>query len=89
MAWAADIVSRQVKQIARMSDELMDTSKVLHGKIDMQMAPLDLRAVLGQALEQIEPFIASRQHKLTSDLPDTPRPCGAMPAGWSRCSRTC
>src|SRR5690349_10837590 len=51
VAWAADIVTRQVKQIARMSDELMDTSKVLHGKIDMQIAQLDLRAVLGQALE--------------------------------------
>jgi signal transduction histidine kinase len=74
VAWAADIVTRQVKQIARMSDELMDTSKVLHGKIDMQMEALDLRAVLGQALEQIDAFIASRQHKLTADLPDTPAP---------------
>lgn len=74
IAWASDIVTRQVKQIARMSDELMDTSKVLHGKIDMQMELLDLRAVLGQALEQIETFIAGKQHKLTSDLPGTPAP---------------
>lgn len=74
VAWAADIVARQVRQIARLSDELMDTSKVLHGKIDMQMDSLDLRAVLGQALEQSEPLIASKQHKLTSDLPGTPAP---------------
>ena len=74
VAWAAEIVARQVRQIARMSDELMDTSKVLHGKIDMQMASLDLRGVLGQALEQCETLIASKQHKLASDLPDTPAP---------------
>ncbi|MEJ5991307.1 HAMP domain-containing sensor histidine kinase [Ramlibacter sp. PS3R-8] len=74
VAWAAGIVSRQVRQIARMSDELMDTSKVLHGKIDMQMAPVDLRAVLGEAHDQVEAFIASKQHQLTSDVPDTPAP---------------
>jgi signal transduction histidine kinase len=74
IAWAAEIVGRQVRQIARMSDELMDTSKVLHGKIDMQMDSLDLRAVLGQALEQVDTSIASKQHKLTTDLPDQPAP---------------
>jgi signal transduction histidine kinase len=74
VAWAADIVTRQVNQIARMSDELMDTSKVLHGKIDMRMESLDLRAVLGQALEQVDAFIAGRQHKLAADLPDAPAP---------------
>ena len=74
VAWAADIVTRQVKQISRMSDELMDTSRVLHGKIGMQLEALDLRAVLGQALEQSEPSIAGKQHKLTSDLPAIPAP---------------
>jgi signal transduction histidine kinase len=52
----------------------MDTSKVLHGKIDMQMESLDLRAVLGQALEQVDASIASKQHKLTADIPDRPAP---------------
>lgn len=74
VAWAAEIVGRQVKQIARMSDELMDTSKVLHGKIDMQMSPLDLREVLGQALDQSDALIASKQHRLTPDIPGTPAP---------------
>jgi signal transduction histidine kinase len=74
VAWAAEIVGRQVKQMSRMADELMDTSRVLHGKIDMQMTALDMRDVLRQALEQSGALIASKQHQLTSDIAEVPAP---------------
>ncbi|HEX2545722.1 MAG TPA: HAMP domain-containing sensor histidine kinase [Ramlibacter sp.] len=72
VAWAADIVARQVKQMSRMADELMDTSKVLHGKLDMHMEALDLGDVLRQALAQSEALVAGKQHRLATQIPGAP-----------------
>jgi signal transduction histidine kinase len=72
VAWATEVVRRQVQQIARMADDLMDMSQVLHGRITMQWAPLDLRDILRQALDQSDALIAGKQHQLTSELPATP-----------------
>jgi signal transduction histidine kinase len=72
VARAIGIVGRQVAQISRLSDDLTDASRVLHGRLDIQASAVDLRAVLRQALEQSNALMVSRQHDLTSEIPDAP-----------------
>ncbi|HEY8360667.1 MAG TPA: HAMP domain-containing sensor histidine kinase [Ramlibacter sp.] len=72
VAWAADVVRRQVAHMARMADDLMDMSKVLHGNMAMQMGPVDLRDVLASAVEQSAQLVAAKEHRITVDLPPEP-----------------
>lgn len=72
VAWAADVVRRQVAQMARMADDLMDMSKVLHGTIAMQMGPVDLRDVIASAVEQSAQMVAAKEHLMTTDVPPAP-----------------
>jgi signal transduction histidine kinase len=72
IVWASDLIGRQLSQLSRMSDDLMDMSKVLHGNIDMKMAPVDLRDVLASAVEQCGPLIAEKRHHLTTEQPAEP-----------------
>ena len=72
VARATGILGRQVAQISRLSDDLTEASKVLHGRVDIQASALDLRVVLRQALEQSSALMASRQHDLTSEIPEEP-----------------
>ena len=72
VAWASEVMGRQVAHMTRMADDLLDMSKVLHGKIGMQMGTVDLRDVLASALDQSEPLIASKEHRITTDLPQAP-----------------
>jgi signal transduction histidine kinase len=68
VAWATGIVGRQVAQISRLSDDLTEASRVLHGHLDIQSGALDLRFVLRQALEQSSALMVSRKHDLTSEI---------------------
>lgn len=72
IAWASDLIGRQLTQLSRMSDDLMDMSKVLHGNIDVKMGPVDLRDVVTAAVEQCGPLIAEKRHHLTTEQPPAP-----------------
>ena len=72
IVWASDLIGRQLTQLSRMSADLMDMSKVLHGNIDMQMGPVDLRDVITSAVEQCGPLITEKRHHLTTEQPPEP-----------------
>lgn len=72
VTWVAEVIDRQVVHMARMADDLMDMSKVLHGNIGMQIGAVDLRDVLASAIEQSGVLIAEKKHHLTTELPRGP-----------------
>ena len=59
-----DIIERQVAHMARLLDDLLDVSRITHGKIEMRMRPLALADVLAQAIETADPLIQGRRHRL-------------------------
>lgn len=65
---ASDMIGRQVAQMTRMADDLVDLSGVMHGDFLMQAQRVDLRRVLEQALEQVGPLIARKGHGLSTEL---------------------
>ena len=74
VAWASELIGRQVLQMRRMADDLVDLSGVMRGEFQIDMQPVDLRAVLAQALEQSGPLIAKKGHRLHTDLGSEPVP---------------
>lgn len=72
LRWASDITDRQVRQLTRLVDELLDVARISQGKIVLQRAPLDLAALAVECLETQRSAVAARRQTLTQAVPDTP-----------------
>jgi PAS domain S-box-containing protein len=67
-----DIVDRQVHQIVRLVDDLLEVSRITRGKIDLNKAPVRLTDVVRDAVETSRPLIEQGRHSLEVRLPDEP-----------------
>lgn len=67
-----DVISRQTMQILHLVDDLMDVSRIAHGKIRIQKVLVDLRPLISQAVEAVQPLLNTHKQQLTVSLP--PRP---------------
>jgi PAS domain S-box-containing protein len=67
-----EMVGRQVRQIVRLVDDLMDVSRITRGKIELEREPLVLADAVSAALETSQPAIEQAQHRLTVVLADRP-----------------
>jgi signal transduction histidine kinase/DNA-binding response OmpR family regulator len=72
LAWAMEVTGRQVAQLTRLVEDLLDVARISQGKIALQTEPLDLRSVIAQAVETARPFIEGRRHRLTTAIPEAP-----------------
>jgi PAS domain S-box-containing protein len=67
--WVRDVIDRQVAQMSRLMDDLLDVSRVTHGTLTLRRGPVDLAEVLEQAVEASRPAINFRRHTLRQILP--------------------
>jgi signal transduction histidine kinase len=63
------IIERQAKNLVRLVDDLLDVSRITRGKIILERRPIDLAAVITEAIEQTAPAFEERAHTLEVDLP--------------------
>ena len=73
------VMGRQVKQLTRLVDDLMDISRVATGKIALKPEPTTLKAALKNAVETARPAIEAANHQFTLSLPDEPTDIVADP----------
>lgn len=66
---AQTIMKRQIAQIVRLIDDLLDLSRISHGKIQLHMERIELATVIQQSLESNIPIIQAAEHKIEVDLP--------------------
>jgi PAS domain S-box-containing protein len=66
--WAREVIERQVGQLSRLVDDLLDVGRITSGKITLQREPVDLAAVAARALEAARPLQDERHHDLGVDL---------------------
>jgi PAS domain S-box-containing protein len=66
---AAAIMDRQVGQMVRLVDDLLDVSRITRGKIDLRRERVELASVINQAVETCSPAIERARHALTVTLP--------------------
>lgn len=69
---ATGMIERQVEQMTRLVNDLLDVSRVSRGKVTLKWEPLDLGKVIQQAVETSQPLVEARQHKLNLMLPAYP-----------------
>ena len=67
-----EMMRRQIAQLTRMVNDLLDVSRVTHGKVMLQVAPTDLAAVLAQAIETAVPALQAKTLHFTSELAPGP-----------------
>lgn len=68
----SNVIARQVSHMASLIDDLLDVSRVTRGMIDVNLEEIDLRLVIGHAVEQVEPQIHARHQKLYVATPQEP-----------------
>ena len=69
---ATDIMERQLRQMVRLVDDLLDVSRINTGKFTIKMGRVELKAVVNDALEVVRSYIELHGHELVIDLPDRP-----------------
>ncbi|WZO97718.1 ATP-binding protein [Isosphaeraceae bacterium EP7] len=70
--WARDLMGRQVRQMIRLVDDLLDLSRIMQGKLELLKEPVQLAAIIADAVETARPVIDAKGHTLTVSLPDQP-----------------
>jgi signal transduction histidine kinase/CheY-like chemotaxis protein len=63
------IIERQVSQMARLIDDLLDVSRITAGKLPLKKRPRRLSDVLNLAIATIRPHIDEQRHRLSTSLP--------------------
>jgi PAS domain S-box-containing protein len=63
------VIGRQVRHMTALVDDLLDVSRLTRGLVDLDRAPLDIRHVVADAVEQVTPLIQARRHRLALHLP--------------------
>ena len=69
---ATDIMERQLRQMVRLVDDLLDVSRINTGKFAIKMGRVELKAVVNDALEVVRSYIELHGHELAIELPDRP-----------------
>jgi two-component system, sensor histidine kinase len=67
---ARTIMERQLRQMVRLVDDLLDVSRINTGKLTIRREQVMLQDVVNDALELSRPFIASQGHTLHVQVPD-------------------
>jgi PAS domain S-box-containing protein len=63
------IISRQLKQITRLVDDLLDVGRITSGKIHLEAKPVKLSEVIEEAVEAMKPLADTKRHMLALDTP--------------------
>jgi CheY-like chemotaxis protein len=68
------MMQRQLDQLVRLVDDLMDLGRISRGKLELQKEELDLADVLSVAMETSRSIIDRRDHQLIVDVVSGPFP---------------
>ncbi|MFN0010046.1 MAG: PAS domain S-box protein [Phycisphaerales bacterium] len=65
---AREIIERQVANLTKMVSDLSEVSRVVSGRIRLDLEPVDLRRVVEHALQTVAPLLAQRRHSVLANL---------------------
>jgi PAS domain S-box-containing protein len=71
-ARSREVVARQAALMSRLIDDLLDVSRITHGKIELRIEAVLLGTIVERAAEIVQPLIDERGHHLSLDLPAEP-----------------
>jgi PAS domain S-box-containing protein len=69
---ASEMMERQVGQMVRLVDDLLDVSRISQGKIELRKGRIELASAVNHAVEAARAMYQSMNHELTVTLPPQP-----------------
>lgn len=72
LAAAQGAIHRQMEHLVRLVDDLLDVSRISHGKLELRRSRMDLRPALEQAIEACRPTYEKNAQAFEVEIPDTP-----------------
>ena len=69
---AHETLERQLAQMIRLVDDLLDLNRITHDRLELRRSEVELSSVIQQAVEVARPLVDAAGHHLTVDLPDEP-----------------
>jgi CheY-like chemotaxis protein len=64
-----DVIERQVGQLARMVDDLLDVARITQGKVTLRQEHLELASAVVRGLEMAGPLLEQRRHRVEVSVP--------------------
>ena len=71
-AEAHGMIDRQVGQLARLVEDLLEVSRITTGRIHLQENRVDLRAIVDRAIETTQPQASQKDQAVSKSLPAAP-----------------
>jgi PAS domain S-box-containing protein len=68
IARMSEVLSRQARHMSAMLDDLLDVSRVTRGMVELSKTVIDCKQVVAAALEQVNPLIETRGHKVSTQI---------------------
>lgn len=72
LSWAHDVVARQINQMTRLIDDLLDVSRISRNKLELKIERVVLGAIIQAAVETSRPVIEQSAQELIVELPAEP-----------------
>ena len=69
---ASEMLERQIGQMVRLVDDLLDVSRISRGKIELCKERVELASVVNHAVEAARSLVECMEHELTVTLPPQP-----------------
>ena len=66
------MIDRQIKQMVRLIDDLLDVARISRGTIQLKRERVEVSRMLASAVESCRPLIDSAGHRLTVSIPTEP-----------------
>ena len=66
---ASTMMERQIGQMTRLVDDLLDVSRISRGNIALRRERVELASAIQHAVEAAQPFFVQMEHELTISLP--------------------
>jgi signal transduction histidine kinase len=69
LKWSRQVINRQMQQMTRLVDDLLDMSRISRGKIELKRERLELAKVIHGAVEASRPLMEQCAHELNVTFP--------------------
>jgi len=62
------VITRQVRHMTNLVDDLLDVSRVTRGLVSINKSVHEIRTLVANAVEQVQPLVQARNHRLVVNL---------------------
>lgn len=69
---AVDVIERQTAHMGKLLDDLLDVSRITRNRIELDLKPTDLQAMIDIAYENVRPALEAKRHRTIRSVNDAP-----------------